>query len=291
MYTGKENVFRLIPLLTMNTTSYRYPNETLILTGTLLLVFAVIVLTSTATFCLSGAFLLLFFGLAYLSVRSHHESLMRHAYRVNPQRMPKLSAVIEEAAKRLQVEPVEVYVIDSKALNAYTFGIDSPKVIVLTDALLRVLDTEELQFVIGHEMGHVKLDHTWLNSVIGGLAGIPSPYIGLAILHLAFRSWNRACEFSADRAGILANGDPRKAITALIKIGTGGRARTDAELAQAYAYLDAEDDTLGGNLRELVGTHPLIIKRIEQITAYARSPQYRKLVAKMRVTSSSKPSS
>jgi len=173
-----------------------------------------------------------------------------------------------------------VYVIDSKTLNAYTFGIDSPKVIVLADALLRVLDAEELQFVIGHEMGHVKLGHTWLNSIIGGLAGIPSPYLAFAVLHLAFRSWNRACEFSADRAGMLA-ANPRKAITALIKIGTGGRARTDAELAQAYAHLDTEDDTLSGNLRELVGTHPLIINRIEQIQDYARSKQYQVLRAKM----------
>ena len=260
-----------------NSTSYRYPNETLILTGTLFLVGAVILLTSTATFCLSGVFVLLFFGLAYMSVRSHHASLMRSGYRVTRQNVPKLAQVIDEAAARLQVEPVEVYVIGSKALNAYTFGISSPKVIVMTDSLLKVLDAEELQFVIGHEMGHVKLGHTWLNSIIGGLAGIPSPYLAFAVLHLAFRSWNRACEFSADRAGMLA-ANPRKAITALIKIGTGGRARTDAELAQAYAFLDAQDDTLEGNLRELIGTHPLIIKRIEQITAYARSKQYQNFI-------------
>ena len=263
-----------------DTTSYRYPNESLILTGTLFLVGAVIVLTSTATFCLSGIFILFFFGMAYMSVRSHHAALMRNGYRVTRQNVPKLAQVIDEAAVRLKVEPVEVYVIGSKALNAYTFGISSPKVIVMTDSLLKVLDAEELQFVIGHEMGHVKLGHTWLNSIIGGLAGIPSPYLAFAVLHLAFRSWNRACEFSADRAGMLAS-NPRKAITALIKIGTGGRARTEAELAQAYAYLDAEDDTIGGNLRELIGTHPLIIKRIEQITTYARSKQYQDLNARM----------
>ncbi len=264
-----------------NTTAYRYPNESLILTGTLFLVGAVILLTSTATFCLSGIFVLLFFGLAYLSVRSHHAALMRSGYRVTRQNVPKLAEIIDEAATRLQVEPVEVYVIGSKALNAYTFGISSPKVIVITDSLLKVLDPDELQFVIGHEMGHVKLGHTWLNSIIGGLAGIPSPYLAFAVLHLAFRSWNRACEFSADRAGMLANGHPRKAITSLLKIGTGGRARTEAELAQAYAALDAEDDTLGGNLGELFGTHPLIIKRVEQITAYARSSEYQKLSTRM----------
>lgn len=265
----------------MNTTAYRYPNEALILTGTLFLVFAVIALTSTATFCLSGIFILFFIGMTYLSVRSHHAKLMEHGYRVTRQNAPGLAAILDKAAARLRVEPVEVYVVRSNALNAYTFGLSAPKVIVINDSLLKVLDAEELQYVIGHEMGHVKLGHTWLNSIIGGLAGIPSPYLAFAVLHLAFRSWNRACEFSADRAGILANGNPHKAITALIKIGTGGRARTEAELQHAYAALDAQDDTLAGNLGELLGTHPLIIKRIEKIREYAQSRQYRDLHVKM----------
>jgi Zn-dependent protease with chaperone function len=80
---------------------------------------------------------------------------------------------------------------------------------------------------------------------------------------------------------MLANSSSRKAISSLIKIGTGGRARTDAELAQALSALDAEDDTLGGNLKELIGTHPLIIKRIEQINAYSGSGQFRDLNARM----------
>jgi Zn-dependent protease with chaperone function len=266
----------------MNTTAYRYPNEILIFTGTLFLVFAVILLTSTATFCLSGIFIVFFFAMAYFSVRSHHRALMQHGYRVTHQNAPKLAEILDDAANRLKVEPVEVYVIRSNALNAYTFGISTPKVIVITDSLLKVLDADELQYVIGHEMGHVKLGHTWLNSIIGGMAGIPSPYLAFAVLHLAFRSWNRACEFSADRAGILANGNPRKAITALIKIGSGGRARTDAELARAYAALDAQDDTLAGNLGELLGTHPLMIKRIEKIKGYAGSKQYRDLISQIR---------
>ncbi|MCB9134200.1 MAG: M48 family metallopeptidase [Anaerolineales bacterium] len=265
----------------MNTTAYRYPNESLILTGALFLVFAVILLTSTATFCLSGIFILFFIGMSYLSIRSHHAELMRHGYRVTHQNAPRLAAILDEAAARLRVEPVEIYVVRSNTLNAYTFGLSAPKVIVINDSLLKVLDAEELQYVIGHEMGHVKLGHTWLNSIIGGLAGIPSPYLAFAVLHLAFRSWNRACEFSADRAGILANNDPRKAITALIKIGTGGRARTEAELQHAYAALDAQDDTLAGNLGELLGTHPLIIKRIEKIREYAQSRQYQDLRVKM----------
>ena len=45
-----------------------------------------------------------------------------------------------------------------------------------------------------------------LNWLVGGMAGIPSPFMASALLAMAFLWWNRACEFSADRAGLLACG-------------------------------------------------------------------------------------
>ena len=83
------------------------------------------------------------------------------------------------------------------------------------------MDADELRFIIGHEMGHVALGHTWLNSLVGGMAGIPSSSTSSAILTLAFLSWNRTCELSADRAGLLACGSLDKAVSSLIKLVAG----------------------------------------------------------------------
>ena len=99
---------------------------------------------------------------------------------------------------------MDVFIVPSNRLNAYTFGMDSPKAIVLYSPLFKIMDQDEIQFILGHEMGHVKLGHTVLNTLVGGMAGIPSSYGALAIMELAFRWWNRACEYSADRAGVLA---------------------------------------------------------------------------------------
>ena len=98
-----------------------------------------------------------------------------------------------------------------------------------------------------------------------------------ALLHVAFRWWNRACEYSADRAGLLACDQPDKAISALIKLATGIATQTPADRQQALAKLETEDDDPVNNLGELLGTHPMIIKRIEALRRYIATENYRRL--------------
>jgi Zn-dependent protease with chaperone function len=261
------------------TTAYRYPHETMILAASFLLVFVVIAITVTATVCLSGVFMIGFVVLSFLLTRSQHKSLMRSVQRITPDNMPGLAQLTQKGIDRLQPGDVNVYMLHSRSLNAYTFGLTSPKVVVLYSSLLKVMDADELLFILGHELGHVALGHTWLNSLVGGMAGIPSSWSAGAIMAMAFLWWNRACEYSADRAGMLACGKPEKAVTALIKLVAGPKASTQAGLERAYRWIDAEDDTFWGSVSETLGTHPMIIRRIEAIREYAGSAEYRRLLA------------
>lgn len=253
-----------------NTTAYRYAREQSILLVTILIVLLVIALTATATVCLSVVFIIGAIVFSYHFSQSHHRNLMQNALHVTHQNAPGLLDLAQEGAIRLQVEPVNFFIVGGQILNAYTFGLTSPKAIVLYENLVKLMDRQELQFIIGHEMGHVKLGHTWLNSLVGGMAGIPASLSASAILVLALRSWNRACEFSADRAGMLACGIPSKAISALIKLETGSGSFS----AAAIQSIEAQDDDLLNNLSELMATHPLIIRRINQIQKYAKSKEY-----------------
>ena len=261
------------------TTAYRYPNERLILGVTILVVLGVIVFTAAATACLSIIFVLGFLIIGYYSSKSHHQSLIQSAQRVTRDSANDLSLVIEECAQRLQVEPVQVFVLPSRTRNAYTFGMDSPKAIVLYSSLLQLMDRNELQFIIGHEMGHICLGHTKLNTLVGGMAGIPSNITSAILMHLAFLWWNRACEYSADRAGILACGNPYKAISALTKLEAGSSVRDQESLARAVQRIEAEDDDVLNNLGEALATHPMIVRRIEEIRKYAASAEYQQLQA------------
>lgn len=255
---------------------YRQDNEGVILALTILLVLAVIVLTSTVTFCLSGVFVIGMFVLSALMIRSHHQSLMRTAYAINPVQTPELAGVVEECALKLQPGPVDVFLAKEKQMNAYTFGVGDPKVLVLFSSLLKVMSPGELKFIIGHEMGHVALGHTWLNTIVGGLAGIPAPFGAAVILYAAFRWWNRLCEFSADRAGLLACGDLHHATLALVKL-VAPEIRSQVDFDKALALIDAEDDLASNRMAEAFQSHPMLIRRINELRDYARSEEYRQL--------------
>jgi Zn-dependent protease with chaperone function len=139
------------------------------------------------------------------------------------------------------------------------------------------MDRDEIQFIIGHEMGHICLGHTKLNTLVGGMAGIPSNITSAILMHLAFLWWNRACEYSADRAGILACGKPNKAISALIKLEAGSSMHDQESLARAIQRIETEDDDVLNNLGEALATHPMIVRRIEEIRKYGTSNEYKKL--------------
>lgn len=264
-----------------STSAYRYPNEQLILFATLALVFLVIAVTATATLCGSLIFVIAAVVVGASSSRAHHQALMQRAQPVTPQRMPDLARLILQCLSRLQPGPVEVFITPSRELNAYTFGLSEAKVLVLYSSLFQVMDEDELRFIVGHELGHVRLGHTWLNSLVGGMAGIPANSTASALMVIAFLWWNRACEYSADRAGLLACGKPEKAITALIKLVAGPQGLTQEGLALAYQQIDAEDDTFLGSLGEALGSHPLLIRRISQIRQYSKTGQYRRLKGMM----------
>lgn len=262
-------------------TSYRYPQETLVFWFTILAVLAVILFTSAATFCLSGLFIVLMFVMAYWMNRSHHQSLISTALGVSSKSAPQLFSLVQRCAQRLRPGSLEVFVAPQEELNAYTFGINDPKILVVYAPLIQIMDEEELAFVLGHEMGHVQLGHTWLNTILGGMAGIPASYGAAALLTLTFRSWNRMCEYSADRAGMLACGKPEKAVSALLKLISGQRHLSPAQMEHLLRAVDREDDTLLGGLNELLSDHPMIIKRIEQIRSYARTAEYQNLIVKI----------
>jgi Zn-dependent protease with chaperone function len=262
-----------------STTAYRYPTENWILLGTVSLALLVIALTAAATFCLSFVVVFFLVGLAYYYTRQHHQELLRGARLVTPSTEPALSPVIQEAALRLQPEPVQFFVAKNRALNAYTFGLSTPKVVVLHSGLFPALDRDEIQFIIGHEMGHVRLGHTVVNSLVGGLAGIPPSYSAAVLMQLALLAWSRACEYSADRAGLLACGSPEKAISTLLKLEASKTGVSPGGLQQMLGEIERRDDHWLDSLNEMASTHPMGVRRIRQLREYAHTSEYRRLQA------------
>jgi heat shock protein HtpX len=83
---------------------------------------------------------------------------MSGARKIGPQDHPRLYNVVEEMkiASGLEKMP-DVYIIDDPALNAFSTGRDPNHAsVAITSGLLDKLNRDELQAVIGHEVGHIK---------------------------------------------------------------------------------------------------------------------------------------
>jgi Zn-dependent protease with chaperone function len=265
-------------------TSYRYPNETAIFWATIILLFIAFLISAGTTICLIPVAMAIFIVIAYITNQNAHRALLQQGVRVSEERLPSVAALAQDCVNRLKPDPVDIIIIPQRQLNAYTFGLSNPKVVVLFDALFKVMDGDEMRFILGHELGHVALGHTWLNTLLGGMAGVP-PSMGAAVLFtFSFRWWNRACEVSADRAGILACGNPRKAISALIKLEAGGGATLE-QLEGALKVIEEQDDLLVNVLAETLSSHPMTVHRIEKIKQWAGTAEYRRLQAEVNTRS------
>jgi hypothetical protein len=88
-----------------------------------------------------------------------------------------------------------------------------PTAIIVPEKELSAYDDDELQFIIGHEIGHLLLNHEHvcrpIRCLYPGLEEMPVPAL------VNFRLWQKASEFSADRIGFLSVGSRLAAESAL----------------------------------------------------------------------------
>lgn len=258
----------------MNLNNLRDPSEQPILVGTIAVILVLFALMAWLSLCLLPLGIIIFVVIAYFLNKAHLQQIMSRATLVTAQSAPNLAKLAAECGLTLNSGPFKLYVLPEKKLNAYTFGFTDPRVVVLYSPLLKSMDETELRFIIGHELGHIIFNHTWINTLIGGIPW--SMELSLVFI-FAFRWWDRACEYSSDRAGLLACGSLESATSALVKLVVKG-VDSQTEIDQALQVLDAQDDSVWNVLGETLSTHPLAMRRIERLRKFAATPEYRQLV-------------
>ena len=173
--------------------------------------------------------------------------------RVDERQLPDLHARVRAAAGRLGIEALpEVYVVHGGGLlNAFATKLLSRRyVILLSDLVDHCEDPRQLDFVIGHELGHLAAGHLKWNLLL--LPYRVVPWLGAA--------YSRACEYTCDRCGLAAAGDLEQAQRGLVVLAAGGRIASRVDLA-AFA---AQRDETGGfwaTVLELTSFHPFLCKR------------------------------
>ncbi|HVL66279.1 MAG TPA: M48 family metallopeptidase [Vicinamibacterales bacterium] len=239
-----------------------YPGES----ASLLLALTLLIMASIALAAVTlGLFAaVLAFSLVQVGIRERRDHARMHLVaRDGP--FPQLWGLAKTAAFRLDVVPVPLYVMSAEVPNAYTTGFWGRHRIVLHSKLVSMLDAEELAFVIGHELGHIRREHvTWLVLASSGSHIGPS-LLGQA-LGLFFNGWSLKGEYTADRAGLLACRQFHAAARALIKI-TFWDGPVDVDKVLRAALEGTERHPLDG-LAELFGDHPFLGNRLRQLQEF-----------------------
>jgi len=143
--------------------------------------------------------------------------LLSGAVRVDVRLVPAISNSFEEIRKKAAIdEPMEAYLYQDSSINACVTKGRTHTIVALSSGAINGLSDTELEFVIGHELGHTMFKHLEI-----GAAHLVETELVDPKRCMQLRAWQRAAEISADRCGLLCCGSLDVAATALFKILSG----------------------------------------------------------------------
>ena len=230
----------------------------------------------------------------FLPEQQHRLLYFASSIRVGPDQFPEIHARFVACCDVLDMPYVpELYITQTPDVNAMAVGADRP-FIVLNSSTLSLLKGDELDFVLGHELGHILSGHVLYKTVLNLLSvlsttvlsrfGIPIAGIALQAVLLALQEWDRKAELSGDRAGLLCIQSPEAAYWALMKLAGGGAVEQmdiDAFLRQADEY--HEDDGARDQLLKLMNlmgrSHPFPTRRAKELKKWIESGAYERILS------------
>ena len=209
------------------------------------------------------------------------------AHEIEREQDPRLFAMIEEVANRIDMPMPRVYVMDTPQPNAFATG-RNPKhaAVAVTTGIRQMLTDRELRGVLGHEMAHVKNRDILTSSIVAtvasaismlsffalwfggrrdnGIAALVAALVAPIAAAIIQAAISRSREFQADLDGARAVGDPEALASALAKIEAGVQ-RVPRAVPEATAHLYIASPFGGIKARQLFSTHPPTDERIERL--------------------------
>ncbi len=225
---------------------------------------------------------------------------------VSREELPRVYQIVERLCGKTGLPMPKIYVIPTQSPNAFATGRNPQHAAVaVTAGILDLLNDDELEGVLAHELGHVSNRDILISSVAATLAGaitmlarmlyyaelfgggggrddnrrggaigalammILAPFAAM-LIQLAI---SRSREFGADETGAHFTGNPYALASALQKLEQWSQ-RIPMQATPSTAHLYIVKPLLGMNFSSLFSTHPPTAERIARLTGMAPGQQY-----------------
>ena len=216
---------------------------------------------------------------------------------VTREQLPRLYMVMERLAGKANIPVPKLYVVPEAAPNAFATGRNPRHAsVAVTEGLLQLMNDDELEGVIAHELSHVRNYDILITSIAATIAGAIT-YLasmgrwgmllggmgggrddereggGLTMLLMVFLApfaalllqmlLSRTREYAADETGARMVGQPYGLISALEKLGAYNRRIPTTAISPSTSALCIVKPLFGsGTLTSLFSTHPPLEDRI-----------------------------
>jgi heat shock protein HtpX len=224
------------------------------------------------------------------------------AYSAQPasrEELPRVYQTVERITQRQGLPMPKIYVIPSESPNAFATGRNpAHAAVAVTQGILNLLDDEELEGVLAHELGHVRNRDILTSSIAATLAGAVTLLARMAYWGALFGGFggrdreerggggigallmlilapiaamliqlavSRSREYAADETGAHFTGNPYALARALQKLDAYSK-RIPMVASPSTAHLFIVQPMIGMDFASLFSTHPPIRNRIERLT-------------------------
>jgi heat shock protein HtpX len=229
---------------------------------------------------------------------------MTGAREVSEEEAPELHRVVAKVASLAGLPKPRVYIVDNPSPNAFATGRNpNHAAVAVTTGILRILNWDELEGVIAHEMAHVKNRDTLTTTIAatiaaaimylarmgqfalffggyggrrdsrdgggGGLEALLLIFLAPLAALLIQLAISRSREYSADSAGAKITGNPLALANALEDLERGVEARPWRQAPAAASPLFIVNPLSGALLANLFSDHPPLADRIARLRKMA----------------------
>ncbi|MEY8752682.1 M48 family metallopeptidase [Alkalicoccobacillus gibsonii] len=189
-------------------------------------------------------------------------SIRGNGVRISERQFPEVYERVKVMSEQMGLAKVpDVFVIQSEGiLNAFATRFWGRNMVVLYSEIFdlgREQGKEELDFIIAHELAHVRRRHVWKNILIAPAQFIP----------FLAQAYSRSCEYSCDREAAFITNNPVAAKRALTILSIGKKTYTEVNEDAFVEQISTESHGVVW-LSEVLSTHPNLPKRIQSVRVF-----------------------